>query len=234
MTKRFVILSTLIALVVFPIAGLRMWLGGPYDPAQSTYLDMEPPNGLVRTIVNERAGHSTTFLKKAAETGGEYTLLEIVLAPGGGNDPHYHQEFSEKFKAVSGTLGLKQKGEEVLLEPGETALAEVGDEHAFYNPGDEPITFRVRIEPGSPGFEKALYILYGLTNEGLVDEEGLPESIYHTAVFAALSDTRSHEIGAALSWLIVRLAGRAQRLGIEDELIETYYLSQVEETTDDP
>ena len=69
MTKRFVILSTLIALVVFPIAGLRMWLGGPYDPAQSTYLDMEPPNGLVRTIVNERAGHSTTFLKKAAEKG---------------------------------------------------------------------------------------------------------------------------------------------------------------------
>jgi len=31
-----------------------------------------------------------TFLETSKETGGERTLIEIELAPGGGNVPHYH------------------------------------------------------------------------------------------------------------------------------------------------
>ncbi len=233
MKKFLIILFAIVLLLFVALIGLRIYLGGPYDPAQSTYLKMEPPGNLARTIVNKRAGHTTTFLKKSVETGGEYTLLEITLAPGEGNDPHYHREFSEEFTAVSGSLGLELNGKEILLEEGQTMLTEIGEEHAFFNPGNDTIIFHVRIEPGSPGFEKALYILYGITNEGLVDEQGLPENIYHTAVFAVLSDTRSHEISPVLSWLIVRLAGRAQQLGIEDELIEKYYLSQVQDDSND-
>ena len=95
--------------------------------------------------------------------------------------------------------------------------------------GGDTITFTVRIEPGHPGFEKSLYILYGLANDGLVDEDGIPENIYHTAVFATLSDTGSSEVGSLMSWIIRRLAGRAQRMDIEDELIERYYLAMTEE-----
>ncbi len=215
-------------LILAGITGLLIFLGVPYDPAQSAYYHMEPPENLTRTIENSRAGNRTTYVEKSVETGGEYTLLEIELAPGGGNDPHHHSEFSEYFTAVSGTLGLWLNGEEIFLEEGESALADIGDEHAFFNPGGDTITFTVRIEPGHPGFEKSLYILYGLSNDGRVDEDGIPENIYHTAVFATLSDTGSSEVGTLLSWVIRRLAGRAQRMGIEDELIERYYLAMTE------
>ena len=32
-----------------------------------------------------------TFLETSEETGGDRTLIEIEVAPGGGNAPHYHK-----------------------------------------------------------------------------------------------------------------------------------------------
>lgn len=32
-----------------------------------------------------------TFLETSEETGGEFTLIEIEVAPGGGTPPHYHK-----------------------------------------------------------------------------------------------------------------------------------------------
>jgi quercetin dioxygenase-like cupin family protein len=216
-------------LVIAGILGFFLYLGTPYDPERSAYLNVEPPDSVARTIYNSRAGHKTTFIKKSAETNGEYTLLEIELAPGKGNDPHYHEQFNETFTAISGTLGVELNGEKILLEEGDVVIAETGDEHTFFNPTEDTIRFEVKIEPGSPGFEKALYILYGIINDGLVDEKGIPTDLHHAAVFVALSDTRSHEIGPFMSWLISRLAGRAQRNGIEDELIERYYLGMTKD-----
>ncbi len=223
------LLLTLLALLLFGVIAMFVYLGAPYDPDASPYIDMEPPDNLVRTIYNPIAQNRTTFVEMSSETGGEYTLLEIDLEPGGGNELHYHGQFSETFTAVSGTLGLEIDGEEFLLEEGERAVAGRYQEHRFFNPGDEPVTFEVKIEPGSPGFEKALYILYGLANDGLTDDQTIPLDPHHTGIFVVYSDTRSSTVrGRILGALVHRFAGRAQRESIESELIERYYLGVTE------
>lgn len=215
-------------LILTATAGLFLWLGEPFDPQKSPYIDQDPPENLIRTIYNSEADHHTTFLKKSSDTAGEYTLLEIELEPDGANGPHYHAQFSETFTAIEGTVGVHLNGEDHQLEEGSSIVAEIGDTHYFFNDGEERVRFQVRIEPGSPGFEKGLYILYGLINDGKADAEGIPEDPLHTAIFAAYSDTRATGALRITNPLLRRLAGRAQRSGVESELVNRYYFSMTE------
>lgn len=227
--KALFILIGLFVLLAAVIFFYILSLGAPFDPEKSPYINMEQPKNLERTIYNAGAGHSTTFLRKSHETNGEYSLLEIELAPGGENGPHYHNSFSETFIGLEGSTSVYINGEIHNLNAGESAKAEMGDIHYFFNDSDETVRFQVKIEPGSPGFEKSLYILYGLINDGLIDESGAPEDISHTAVFAVYSDTRTTGALSILNPIFSRLAGKAQREGVESELIETYYLSMIKE-----
>ncbi len=45
-----------------------------------------------------------TFLETSQETGGERTLIEIEVAPGGGTTPHYHLTYAEHFEVLEGSL----------------------------------------------------------------------------------------------------------------------------------
>jgi mannose-6-phosphate isomerase-like protein (cupin superfamily) len=64
-----------------------------------------------------------TFLKTSEETGGEYTLIEVEVAPGGGNTPHYHKTYAEHFEVLEGVLEVTVGGETRALHPGEKAVA---------------------------------------------------------------------------------------------------------------
>lgn len=219
-----------IVIVIITALFLVMWsLGPPFNPDDSAYYNMQPPENLNRTIYNTLARHHTTFVRKSHETNAEYTLLEITLEPGGSNAAHFHQKFSEMFTGIEGRTGVHLNGTDYQLGPGESVTALPGDVHYFFNDSPETAVFQVRIEPGSPGFEKALYVLYGLVNDGLTDEEGLPADIQHTAVFVAYSDTRAPGVLRLINPVFDRLAGRAQRSGVEQELIHRYYLSQIRE-----
>lgn len=228
MKKIFLVLIVIIAVMALGVTVFIYSLGAPFDPGQSAYINMTPPENLTRTIHNPTAGHVTTFVTKSHESDHEYTLLEIRLDPGGENAPHYHDSFSETFIGVEGQTGVSVNGEALYIEPGDTVVAEKGHVHYFFNDTDETVTFLVRIEPGSPGFEKALYILYGLANDGKTDEAGTPNDIFDTAIFVAYSNTRASGPLSILNPLFGRLAGKAQRDGVESRLIESYYLSMVE------
>lgn len=220
------ILIGIIVLFILALVSLMLYLGSPFDPEQSDYFYMAPPENINRTIHNPDAGNTVFFARKAHETDGEYTLLQIDLEPGGGNTPHYHQEFSETFTAISGTLGLELQGEDVFLEEGESGKADIEEMHNFFNPTEDTIRFEVKIEPGNPGFEKFLYMLYGLANDNLTGEDGLPENPLHTAILVQYSDTYADIPGGwIISPMLKRLAGRAQRQGVESEMIERYYLN---------
>jgi quercetin dioxygenase-like cupin family protein len=43
----------------------------------------------------------------AHESGGEVTLVEVELAPGGGNGLHYHRSYTERFSPIVGELGVQ-------------------------------------------------------------------------------------------------------------------------------
>ena len=222
MTKPLTIASAFLSLLVLLLVVLGLvFLRTPYDPQATPLLFDPPPPDLQRTIEHHSAGNITTFTKTSHDTDGAYTLLDIELAPGGENAPHYHGAFTEIFHAQSGTLGLTLDDDEYLLEEGETARAEPGTSHNFFNPSDESIHFQVRIEPAHTGFERALYLLYGLDRDGQVDDDGF-DDIRHAALFIMMSDTHGDGALRLLRPLLNRIAGRAQQQGLEQELLQRY------------
>ena len=67
------------------------------------------------------------FLETVEESGGERTLLEIELAPGGGNTPHRHLSYAEHFEVLEGSIVVMVEGELHYLGPGETATAPIDE-----------------------------------------------------------------------------------------------------------
>lgn len=222
-----------LAMIIGAIAALfaLLWLIGSrtqFEVPEDFELGADTPANIVRSIYNPIFDDVVTFKRFSYETGGEYTLLEIDLAPGGGNAMHYHNRFTETFIAKEGKLGVDIGRESFLLDEGERMTVERGQVHRFHNPGDERIVFHVRIEPGSAGFERSLYLMYGLTQDGYARENGLLKEFDHTAIFLNLSDTRVPGIINILNPLFKRAASRAERSGLQDDLLERYFFSKLE------
>ncbi|HET7479136.1 MAG TPA: cupin domain-containing protein [Rubrobacteraceae bacterium] len=163
-----------------------------------------------------------TFLKTSEETGGEFTLIEIELAPCGGNALHYHKAFDEHFEALEGALEVQTGEERRILHPGEKATAAKNVLHCFRNPTDEPARFLVELRPGHTGFENALKTGYGLASDGLARANGAPKNLYYLALLFEWSDSRLPGFFAVAEPLFRFLARRARRKGIDEYLEERY------------
>src|SRR3712207_1218028 len=59
-----------------------------------------------------------TILETSEETGGERTLIEIEVAPGGGTPPHYHKIYEEHFEVLEGELEVRVGARRGLCAPG--------------------------------------------------------------------------------------------------------------------
>jgi quercetin dioxygenase-like cupin family protein len=163
-----------------------------------------------------------TFLKTSEETGGGYTLIEVEVAPGGGNPPHYHKTYDEHFKVLEGELEVLVGKDKRALYPGQKAVAKRNTRHCFRNPSDKPATFLVELRPGSAGFERALKAAYGLARDGRTLSDGTPKNPYHLAVLLEWSEIRMSGPIALAEPLFRLLATRARRKGIDRELEEKY------------
>jgi quercetin dioxygenase-like cupin family protein len=163
-----------------------------------------------------------TFLETSASTNGKRTLIEIELAPGGGNVPHYHTAFSERFEVLEGELQVLVGNETHTLCPGQSKTAYPNILHCVKNPTDTPTRYLVDIQPGSTGFEQALKIGYGLATDGKTNERGMPKNIYHLAVTLIMGESQLPGIFSLLLPMFRLLAAWARKQGIEQELIDTY------------
>ncbi len=182
----------------------------------------ENPAGEHRRYYHPVQKDWATFLETSEETGGEYTLIEVELAPGGGNSPHYHKTYDEHFEVLEGALEVLVSKETRLLRPGQKAVAPRNTPHNFRNPTKEPTTFLVELRPGSAGFEKALKAGYGLARDGRVRADGTPKNLYHLAVLLAWSEIRLPGVFTIAEPLLRFLAKRARRKGIDRELEARY------------
>ncbi len=142
-----------------------------------------------RTIINPVQRDQVIFLETSRESNDCHTLVEVLLAPGGGNPLHYHETFSEEFTCLDGVLALEVDGAIIHLQPGESATAPIRSKHRFFNPGSEPCQFLCRIAPGCPGFEQILQIGYGLARDGKVNRQGAPSNPYALGYMMLISDT---------------------------------------------
>jgi quercetin dioxygenase-like cupin family protein len=163
-----------------------------------------------------------TFLETSEESGGEHTLIEIEVAPGGGNAPHYHKTYEEHFEVIEGFLEVLVGRETRVLRPGERAVAGRNVLHRFRNPTGSPTRFLVELRPGHAGFERAIKAGYGLAADGLTGPTGIPKNIYHLAVLLGWSEMRVPGIFTLAEPLFRLLAVRARRKGIDADLEARY------------
>jgi quercetin dioxygenase-like cupin family protein len=210
-------------LLGFPIFGGLLLFGGillfaGFLPA----LDTTPVNRADRTIHNTLGDYKVTFLKTYRETDGAYELVQVSLAPGGGNDWHYHNRFVEKFRVLDGQLNVGLDGQEVALRAGDTLSAPANVMHKFYNTSKSTATFTVEINPGR-SFERTLRIGYGLCNAGHCDQQGMPNNPWHLVLLLAYSESYLPILpGVVQEALFPALAKIAQWKG-EHKALETYY-----------
>lgn len=175
-----------------------------------------------RRIWNPVQKDAATFVQTAQESGGSRTVLDLEIAPGGGNMLHYHTTFAEHFTVMSGEFGVQIGQEKFTLKPGESAVVPPMMLHRWYNIAQNTAMVRVEILPGSTGFERTLQIGYGLARDGLVNKQGLPKNIIHLASLIEMSDTIVPGFFARILPIMRLIGNYARRKGIEQQLIERY------------
>jgi mannose-6-phosphate isomerase-like protein (cupin superfamily) len=178
------------------------------------------PQVYLNPITQEKA----TILKTSEQTNGAYTLIEVELQPGGGNPIHFHEQFTEHFFPQEGVLGVHYLGKEIFLKPDEDFKVPLLDVHRFYNPNDQPIIFRAKLEPGQPGFENFMAVLFGLVRDGKTfSKNQIPYNPFHAFLLFEWGDTQvDHFLFRLFRPLISILVTLSRKLGYEKRLLEKY------------
>jgi mannose-6-phosphate isomerase-like protein (cupin superfamily) len=112
------------------------------------------------------------FLLGEEATGGGFSIVEHTLPPRGLGAPlHRHANEDEYSYVIEGRLGAQLGDAVVEAGPGELVRKPRGEEHTFWNAGDEPLRFLEIISPG--GFEGYFRELAPLLAAG--DDQGVQE-----------------------------------------------------------
>ncbi len=177
-----------------------------------------------RIYLNPITKEKATILKTSQETNGAYTLIEVELQPDGGNPIHYHKRFTEHFFPKQGPLGVHYKGQEIMLKPGEDFKVPILDRHRFYNPTDHTIIFQARLEPGQPGFERFMAVLFGLVRDGKTfSSNQIPFNPLYAALLLKWGDTQVDSFAFKILSPLINLAEViAKWLGIDKKLEKRY------------
>ena len=191
--------------------------------------DRNVPPGVLsearRTIVNKVTGESITWLKYGYETNGELSEATVDCNEGGGPPLHYHTTYNERFEAVEGqaTIFVGDAKTPKRLNPGETAWVPMGTHHRFTSENGV-IKMKGQVIPSLPGFERSLYILFGLAQDDQCNKEGLPNSIVQTAIISRMSDMKFPGLsGVFMNMLIEMFAWYGRVSGEEERLLQKYW-----------
>jgi len=175
-----------------------------------------------RKIYNPIQKDYVTFLKTHADTNGEYTLVEVELADGGGVGLHYHKTYSEKFYCLEGEVQVQLGKTMHRLNPGDSATADPHVNHLFRNRSGKTCRFRVELRPASRGFEQSLQIGYGLAGDGLCKPNGFPKDRLALAWLFDISESNLPGWMSVFEFILRRQAKKAREKGVDSKLIETY------------
>ena len=175
-----------------------------------------------RKIYNPLQKDQVIFLKTHADTNGEYTLVEVELADGGGVGLHYHKTYSEKFDCLEGEVQV-QLGKAIhSLQPGQSATAAPNINHLFRNRSGKPCKFLVEIRPASRGFEQSLQVGYGLAADGLCKPNGFPKDKLALAWLFDISESNLPGWMSIFEFILRKQAKKAREKGTDKQLTERY------------
>ena len=135
------------------------------------------------TLTNPVTKERMTFLKTAAQTKGEYVLIELDAAPGAVvAAAHVHPSQTETFEVVSGKLAAKVGRKTVEARAGDVVVVQPGVAHKWWNAGEESLVFRCEVRPAL-GFESLIETMFGLAADGKTNKKGMPNP-FRLAVIA--------------------------------------------------
>jgi quercetin dioxygenase-like cupin family protein len=167
------------------------------------------------TLTNPVTGEQLHFLKTAADTNGEYTLVEVTVEPNGFvAAAHVHPYQTEVFEIRSGAIWFKVDGKEILAGAGDTVVVEPGTAHKFWNAGDGRAVFRTEVRPALQ-FEQLIETMFTLAADGKTNKKGMPSPLRLAVIANAhFDDVRlpfppawMQKLGLALGAPVGRLLG---------------------------
>jgi quercetin dioxygenase-like cupin family protein len=128
-------------------------------------------------LENPVTGERITFLKTAADTGGEYCEIDLQLTPDGSvPGTHVHPKQEERFEVIAGKMKFRLGMRKIVAGPGEVVVVPAGAVHNFANAGDETARVRVRMTPALK-MEELFETTVALAMEGRVNRHGMPKPL---------------------------------------------------------
>jgi quercetin dioxygenase-like cupin family protein len=120
-------------------------------------------------------GDLVTYKIASYQTGGAYSLFEVVTQPGSGPPPHVQHREDEAFYVLEGEYEFLVEGRTVNAVAGSLIYVPKGNLHAHKNVGEEPGRMLVSQTPG--GLHQRFFEEIGgpataesrLVSEGLAD-----------------------------------------------------------------
>lgn len=96
-------------------------------------------------------GVRMAILLSSAETGGQFSMIEGIMPPGGDGGLHVHHNEDESMHLLEGSLEVAIGEQAFRLAPGESYFAPRGVPHRLRNRGDVPARALLVTTPG--GFD---------------------------------------------------------------------------------
>ena len=132
---------------------------------------------MIRTgdvLHNPVTGELIRFVKAAADTNGEYVVVDVIVEPDGCvAAAHVHPYQTETFEVLEGEVTFKVDGKEVVAKAGKTLVVVPGTAHKFWNSGSSDARFRCEVRPALQ-FEQLIETMFSLAQDGKTNKKGMP------------------------------------------------------------
>lgn len=123
---------------------------------------------------NPLTGERATIFERPWDNPEGRAMTEIVTLIGSRVvGEHRHPALVERFTVLEGELTVKRNGQTGILRPGETAVAEAGVWHNWWNASPRNVRVRVEITPGLR-FAHMIETFFGLARLGYTNRKGMP------------------------------------------------------------
>jgi mannose-6-phosphate isomerase-like protein (cupin superfamily) len=110
-------------------------------------------------------GELVTYKVTAEQTGGAYSLFEVVTRPGGSPSPHVQHQEDECFYILAGEFEFLNNGDVVGVGAGSLVYVPRGNLHTYKNVGSEPGRMLMSQTPG--GLHERFFEELGEEAQGL-------------------------------------------------------------------
>ncbi|MDG4884395.1 cupin domain-containing protein [Mesorhizobium sp. WSM4884] len=137
------------------------------------------------------------ILRGTEDRGDGPGIAHLTARPGAAVvGEHFHPFMVEKFTVLSGRLDARIAGRTLSLGPGQSATAEAGVAHDWWNASkteEAHVLVEVRQAGGAAHidpnrFELLIGMLFGLANDGRVDRKGRPYPLQAAVIAKEFAD----------------------------------------------